>query len=266
MNTTRAITLLGCGLTLAACVNLEDNPTGPRVDPIAALATARSNLQEATLQATQQGLRAARVEEHFAVARFNQARCQCPPFEVLTAGVWTRSWLIWNPPGPEGESRLAAVENKARDFDVGPLYLVRGRFLLDRQTAPNEIEYPVVQISYIGGVGHIAPEDAQKLARTYDPSDGVPSISAQPLPDPVKTVPDENGETPSDEPNDAPTDDELDDQSPNDEPTDTPLDGPTEDPPDDEPNDDAPIDEPTEDPLIDPPDEPSSDEPSPDSP
>ncbi|MEO1272747.1 MAG: hypothetical protein AAFX99_32060, partial [Myxococcota bacterium] len=179
--------------TGATCSSINDETTGSRAYTLAAMAQARADLQEATLRATLEGERAVTNEDHYIVTRLNPARCQCPPAEVLAAGVWTRSWLIWSPPDPEREARL---ELKAREPGA-PLYLVLGRFTTERNEAPNAIDYPVVQVTRILNVGSIAPQTALELARTYNTtSETLNPTPPTPTPRPPAKTPPRSPSTP----------------------------------------------------------------------
>ena len=111
------------------------------------------------------------------VGRHNRARCECPEFELLLEGRWTR--VYWRTP-EEGADLPLMLQNV--DSSGTTLLLVRARLTGELRTAPNDNEYGVAEVTEVRDIGSMSTTDAMRLVLTGgspEPkeSEGTPSES-----------------------------------------------------------------------------------------
>jgi hypothetical protein len=137
------------------------------------------------------------VDLHVVVGRFNPGRCECPAFEMLLGGVWTRVFLTWVEAAPNAEDRIGELETEAtRAIEEGtlPLYLFTSRLTSERRTASNDLEYGVMVVSRVDDVGARSVSSAIELDAA-----GLPNAAPDRQPDDDDSEGDED-----DNPDDTP--------------------------------------------------------------
>lgn len=109
-----------------------------------------------------------RSEPHLVVARFNPGRCECPSFEVLLRGVWTRVGLEWVEDADNSAGRVDAFEARAAadaEVQAHPLYILTARLSSDRWVGTNDVEYPILVVSKEDDVGARSVSSALRMTR-----------------------------------------------------------------------------------------------------
>jgi hypothetical protein len=139
--------LLGCAADAGVRVSDRDLAFQEGVS------AARGRLLASVLAAGGEQMGIVEREAHRLLGRFNPADCNCPPFEILMRGRWVRVWL--QAAGrPEGTQ--APVIEEARSAGQLQLYVLAMRVTGAARTAPNESEYPVVEVTATLRLGEVS--------------------------------------------------------------------------------------------------------------
>ncbi len=139
--------LLGCAADAGVRVSDRDLALQDGVS------AARGRLLASVMAAGREQMGVVEREPHRLLGRFNPADCNCPPFEVMLRGRWVRVWL--QAAGrPEGTQ--APVIDEARRAGQLEIYALAVRLTGVARTAPNESEYPVVEVTGALSLGEVS--------------------------------------------------------------------------------------------------------------
>jgi len=174
---TKISTLIVCAylsLSLSACASFQPRDEIIVPDLETPVVQASKQIQAAHQNAQESSELALSKDYKLVPARYNPARCNCPPFELFLAGAWKRAFLDWQEPSeamePTGD--LDAIEEAARksnETGTFPIFLFRVQQIDDSVTAPNELSYPLFSINKSLELGPISTSQALKLILIYNP-------------------------------------------------------------------------------------------------
>ena len=139
----------------------------PSPDVSQAIPVLRSIFDEALVSAAGAQRRSVFEARRTFVMRFNQASCECPPFEVYLEGEWQRYYLQSLVEVEGSQSALDGLMEEAQrqaDASRWPLYQIRGRLTGDSRASANDIEYGIVAVTDARQIGEMSPSKALSLA------------------------------------------------------------------------------------------------------